>query len=91
MVSLVNINNDIKEPTGGYSTSKILTFDGYVKVKESLDTRVINWVKTILNHIATNTILLNYEGPCMIYIYTHPQMVLKKHYQILVPYHYQKM
>ena len=32
MVSIININNGIKEPTGGCSTNKTLIFGGYVKV-----------------------------------------------------------
>ena len=54
MVSIINNNNGIKEPTHGYhncNTNQILILDGYVKVRESLDIRVIIWVDTILNHI----------------------------------------
>ena len=50
----------IKEPIHGHQncyTNQILIFGGYVKVKESLYTRVIIWVNTILNHIDTSTIL----------------------------------
>ena len=54
METIININNVIKEPTRGYencNTSQILIFGGYVKVRESLYTQVIIWIKTILNHI----------------------------------------
>ena len=54
MVSIFNINNGIKEPTRGYQNcniSHILIFCGYVMVRESLCTRVIIWVNTMLNHI----------------------------------------
>jgi hypothetical protein len=56
MVSIINNNNGIKEPTRGYhncDTNQILIFDGYVKLRESFYTRVIIWVDTILNHIYT--------------------------------------
>ena len=49
----------IKEPTYGYqnhNTNQILIFGGYVKVRESLYTRIIIWVNTILNHIDTKLI-----------------------------------
>ena len=70
MVSIININNGIKEPTHGYqncNTSQILIFGGYVKVRESLYTRVIIWVNTILNHIDTREFLPRYEGSCNVY------------------------
>ena len=52
MVSIININNGINEPTHGYhNTSQNLTFCGYVKVRESLYTQVLIWVTTILNDI----------------------------------------
>ena len=50
------MNNDIEEPTHGhekYNTSQIFITSGYVKVRESLYTRVLN---TILNHIDTRAI-----------------------------------
>ena len=34
-----------------YNTNQILIFYGYVKVRDSLYTRVTIWVKAILNHI----------------------------------------
>jgi hypothetical protein len=46
----------IKDSTHGYqnyNTSQILMFGGYVKVKESLYTRVNIWVGTILKYIDT--------------------------------------
>ena len=36
-------------------------------MRESLHTRVLIWVKTILNHVGTRAILPNYEGSCMVY------------------------
>ena len=54
MVSIININNGIKEPTRGIqncSTSQIMIFGGYVKVQKSLSTRVIIRVDIILNFI----------------------------------------
>jgi hypothetical protein len=39
MESIININNDAKEPTCGYQNcylSRIVIFGGYVKVRESL-------------------------------------------------------
>lgn len=54
--------NDINEPTHGYhqncNTSEMVIFGGYVKVRESLYTRVIVWVNTILKRIDIGTILL---------------------------------
>ena len=70
MVSIININNCIKEHTHVYqncSTSQILTFSGYVKVRESLYTQVIVWVNTILNDDDTRAILPRYKGTCMVY------------------------
>ena len=71
MVSIININNGIKEPTSGYQnyiTTQILIFGGHVKVRESLFIRVIIWVYTISNHINTMAILPRYDYSCMIYI-----------------------
>ena len=45
MVPIINIINDIKEPTHGYQnckTGQILIFSGYPKVREFLYTRVVN-------------------------------------------------
>ena len=66
MVAITSIKNGIKEPTHGYlnsNTSQILIFGGYVKVRESLHTQGLSWVKTIVCHIDTTAILLEYEGP----------------------------
>ena len=44
MVSIININNGIKEPTCGYqncNTSEILIFGGYAKVRECLYTKLL--------------------------------------------------
>ena len=59
MVSMININNGKERPCGyqNCDPNRILIFSGYVKVRESLCTRVIIWVKTILNHIETRAIL----------------------------------
>ena len=49
MISIIRINNGIKEPIRGYqncNTNQILIFGGYVKVRESLYTRVVIWVST---------------------------------------------
>ena len=65
MVAIINIKNGIKEPTHGYQntdTSQILISGGYVKVRESLHTQGLFWVDTILCHIDTTAILLEYEG-----------------------------
>ena len=70
MVSMINTNNGITEPTLGYqncSASHILIFGAYVKVRESLYTRVIIWINTTLNHIDARGILPRYEGSCMLY------------------------
>jgi hypothetical protein len=62
MVSIINFNHGIKEPTHGYqnsNTSQILIFREYVKVRESLYTRGFTkiWVDNIMNHIDTRAIL----------------------------------
>ena len=41
-------------------------FGKYVKVRESLHTRVNIWVNTILSHIDTRAILLRNEGYGMV-------------------------
>ena len=61
-------------------TSQMKIFGGYVKVRESLYTRVIIWVHTILNHIDTRAIWLGlkvlawYIDPNGIWIF----MLIKK-------------
>ena len=70
MESLINIDNGIQEPTHGYqncNTSQILIFGGYFKVRQSLYTRVIICINTILNHIDIRVILPRYDGSCMVY------------------------
>ena len=60
MVSIINIFNGIKEPTRGHqdcNPSQILIFGVYVNVRESLYTRVIIRVITILNHVDTMRLL----------------------------------
>ena len=47
MVSIININNGIKEPTPGYqncNTNQILMFGGYVQMREFLYILVVIWV-----------------------------------------------
>ena len=78
MVSIINFNHGIKEPTHGYqnsNTSQILIFGEYVKVRESLYTQVIIWVDNIMNHIDTRVILPRYEG---LYIVYRPKWYQKK-------------
>ena len=44
MVSIININNGLKEPTHGYqnyNTGQILIFGGYVNMRKSLYIQVI--------------------------------------------------
>jgi hypothetical protein len=43
-------------------------YSWWVKVRESLNTQVITWIKTILNHFNTSIILPRYEGICTVYI-----------------------
>ena len=70
IVSLININNGIKEFTFGCQICNnilMLIFNGYFKVRESLYTQVVIWVDLILNHVDTRAILLEYECSCMVY------------------------
>ena len=64
-ISLIHINNGIKEST--HNTIQLMKLGGYVKMRESLYTRVINWVNTILNHVDTMAISPRYEVSCMVY------------------------
>ena len=67
IISVLNIKNSIKTFTRMYqnwTTSQNLVG---VSRWESLYTRVIIWVNTILSHINTMPILLRYEGSWMIY------------------------
>ena len=69
MISIININNGIKEPTHGYQnckTNRTLVFGRYLKAREYLYARVIIWVDTILDHIDIEAILLKYESSCMV-------------------------
>ena len=92
MVSLININSGIKEPTHGYqicNTTQILIFGGYVKVRESLYARVIAWVNAILNHIDTRVDIPRYESSCMVY---RPKWYRKQKYrQLPISNWYQKV
>ena len=69
-VSIHYINKGIKEPTLRYqtcNTNQVFIFGGYVKVRESLDTRVV-WANTIVNNIdIVTTILPRFENSCMVY------------------------
>jgi hypothetical protein len=53
MVSTINIDIGIKEPTRWYQNCNMSQGE-YVKVRESL---FIIWVNTILSHVDANTIL----------------------------------
>ena len=69
-VSLIHINNGIKESTHKYqncNTIQLMIFGVYIKMRESLYTQVIIWVNTILNHIDTMAISPRYEVSCMVY------------------------
>ena len=71
MVSIININNGIKELTHGYqncNTSQIFIFGGFLKVRIFLyPGYYLGHYSTILNHIITRAILPQYEGSCMLY------------------------
>lgn len=57
MVSIININNGIREPTCGdqnYNTSQKLIFGGYGEVRVSLHTQFIIWVNIILKPYCTS-------------------------------------
>lgn len=92
MVSVININNEIKEPTHGYKncdTSQTLTFGGNVKARKSFYTQVNIWVRTIPNHIDARTVLRRYEGSCMEY---RPECYREQnHCQTQIPYLYREM
>jgi hypothetical protein len=66
MVQIINIiYNGIKEPTCGYQNynyNKILIVVVYIKVRESLCTRAIISINTILKHVDIREILPRYEG-----------------------------
>ena len=64
MGSIININNDIKNLSGG-NTNQILIFGGCFKMRESLDT-CYYLGQYHSNHIDTRAILPRYEGSCMI-------------------------
>ena len=52
VVSIININNDIKEPPRSIKTEIPVKYGclvGFVKLRESLYTRVLMGVETILN------------------------------------------
>ena len=60
----ITINNGIKEHTHGCQncdTNQLLIFCGYVKVRESLCTRISFWDSTISDHIDTRMILPRYK------------------------------
>ena len=73
MVPIININNIVREPTHRHSKSsyrsnidRYLT-GGYVKLRESLYTRVDIRANDILKHIDTMAIWPMYKGLCMVY------------------------
>jgi len=69
--------------------SNIDIWCGYVKIGEYLYSLVVIWVNTILNHIDARSVLLRYEGFCMVY---RREWYQEKNYrQIPTPYWYQKM
>ena len=71
-------------------STKFMIFDGFVKVRESLFTRVIIWFNSILNHIDTRIILL---GMKILALYMDPghEWYWKQKYQWMpTPYSYQK-
>jgi len=84
-VSIININNDVKELTSRYQNcdiNDILILGGYVKVRESLYVRVVVfWVQTILNYIDIREIFARYEGSCMVYRSYWHQKQRKPHYR----------
>ena len=70
MASIININNGMKESTGGYencNSTQIVIFGGYFKVRESFYTRVVIWVNTILNCTDTEVNLTRYKGSHMVF------------------------
>jgi len=79
MISIININNGIKNIPLGIKTVilVILIFDRYVKVKESLYIQFIICVNTILKNILMlKVILTRYEGSCMV---SRTQILSKTH------------
>ena len=78
MVSIINTNNGIKEPIRryqNYNISQILIFDGYVKVKESLNVQIDFWINTILNHINTS---VDYRNIKNLACYINPNDIKNK-------------
>ena len=70
MVSIININNDIKEPPRSIKTEipvKYGCWVGFVKLRESLYTRILIWVETILNILVLGRFSLGMKGSCMLY------------------------
>ena len=62
MLSITNVNNDIKEPTCGFqncTTNPLLIVGEYAKVRQSL--------YNILNHIDTRVNSPRCENLCMVY------------------------
>ena len=91
-VSIININNGIKEPTCWYqncNTNQISIFGGYIKVRESLYPSYYldqYHENTIQNHIDTVAILPGYEGSCMEYWTEWYQK--RKYHQVPITYWY---
>ena len=70
MVSMINISNGIKKSTHVHqncNTNQKLIIGGYVKVRESLYTRVMIWINTKLNQFDTRASLPRYAGLCMVH------------------------
>ena len=91
MVWIININHGIKEPpTRGYqycSTSQILIFGGYVKVRKYFYTQVIIWVNTILTILILGWF---YRSMRILAWYIDPNGIKNTKYrEIPIPYWYQ--
>ena len=54
---IININNGLQKPTHGYQNYNTKILDRYLKMEESLYTRVVLWINTILKHMNTRAIL----------------------------------
>ena len=69
MVSLIDINNDIKNIPVGIKIVTLVTYwygIGTLKVRESLYTSIIIWVNDILNHIEIRIISPKYKDLYML-------------------------
>ena len=69
--------------THGYQnckTSQTLIFGGYFKERESLYTRVVIWVNTIIIHIDTRAILPKYTDPHNIETNMYLQIIIDSYW-----------